>query len=382
MYAPYPKKLGCRLISLPTLAPALIPTLLLSGLLICLLITSPQSLAKSPSTINTIPDSIINQICRDLSKDKTNCGIDHQVRYIRSIKQDNDQVVMFFYLQGSEPGYHRGVTISVKLNADGQWITGSSFVGEPRRVIRDIRGGLWLHAQFSSTGNTPRLLYSKQGLNWLEVGLPRTNSDNNITQFENISKLCFQAGTLVISLQSTESTESTDQQTLTSWRSNLSKLNTKQSMPVQPWEEITNNVANSHTCKENKVINNDWQIHGGETLTLLQHEGKNLSIKVMHVSQTDSALASVDKPFAIQIGAYSNHAFVTQLVALIEKQGFETFTKLLDSSTKKTNSGDRKIKKLYIGPYTTREVTIGKLAELKNKMSNNKPIQSAFVLHF
>ena len=387
MYLPYPKKSGYQLLSIPALTPKMIPKLMLGWLLICLFFTSQPSLAKSSSTIQAIPDSIKHQVCRDLSEDKTSCGVDHKVRYIRSIKQNNDQVVMFFYLQDNEPGYHRGVSIPVKLNADGQWITGSSFVGEPRLVILDIRGGLWMHAQFSSTGNTPRLLYSQHGLDWLEIKLPETNANKNITQFENISKLCFQGGTLVMSLQSTGSE---NKHTLTSWRSNLSKLKAKQPMQVQPWEEITNKVANSHTCKKYKAKNNDWLIQGGETLTLLQHEKKNLTIKVMHESKTAPTVASSTKPFAIQIGAYSNHAFVDQLVKSIQKQGFQTFTKLIDSSTGKTtrettretNSSDRKIKKLYIGPYQNREITIAKLVELKNKMNGNKTIQSAFVLKF
>ena len=363
---------------------------LFSGLLlISLLFISLQSLAKSPessptaspasSKIQTIPETVKNQICRDLSKDKTSCGTDHKIRYIRSVKQTNDQVVMFFYLQDDKPGYHRGVSIPVKLNTNGQWITGSSFVGEPRRVIRDVRGGLWMHAQFSSSGNTPRLLYSKQGLDWLEIKLPRTKSDKSVTQFENISKLCFQGGTMIISLQSTGSA---NKQILKSWRSNLSKLHTNQSeSQKQAWEEITHKMAKSHPCKDYEAKNNDWLIHDGETLTLLQHDQKHLTIKVMHenkVSATQAKLTRQAKPFAIQVGAYSNHALVDQLVTSIQKQGFLTFTKLIGSTARK----DKKIKKIYIGPYHNRETTLAKLTELKNKMRDNKPIQSAFVLEF
>lgn len=351
--------------------------------------TAKSTLTPAISQIQLIPDSVKNQICRELSEDKKNCGVDDQVNFIHAYQSNNNQLVLFFYLKNKKASYHRGASLSVKLNSSGkekgQWVTGSPFVGEPREVVHDMKGGLWMHAQFNSTGETPRLLYSQQGLDWVEVELPGESS-----RLRNLKKICFQGGTLLISLQSTDIQETKDSLKVESWRSSLdkllSKVQPKVQSKVQPktWGKVSNRVMNLQSCQVNKPKKNDWIIQRGETMTLFQNNPKKLTIKIDHLSTVENPVTKMvkegtntqNKPYAIQVGAYSNHQSVDQLKWVIKQKGFYSFTKIIDIKGKK-------IKKLYVGPYESRKVSAVKLKEIKSKLAdNNRVFNSAFILKY
>ncbi len=374
-----------------------------------LLVLPSQLLAKpSATTVQSVPSDIKNQICRDLSPDKKACNADDKISYIRSFKLDNDQVLLFFFLKDKESRYHRSLTLPVKINAEGQWITGTSFIGEPRKVLRGVtkaKRGLWMHAQFNASGKTPRLLYSKEGLDWVEVNLPVEGKRSY--QLEGINNFCIKGSELSLSLQSMGAG---DKSISTLWKVDLVKLmelsaisSTKPSTEPSTkltqaiWKKVDSNKLKPLTCLPNKANNNKWVVQGGETMTLLEHHAKNLIIKVPHSIgvNTVSEKVAIDikaspvlkdknndkssnknsnKNYVVQVGAYSNPEFAKNLIMILKKAGFSSYAKVLDNKGKKTN-------RIYIGPYKNRAASAKKLAELKVKFHENTAMQSAFIVH-
>ena len=370
-----------------------------------LLVLPSQLLAKpSATTVQSVPSDIKNQICRDLSPDKKACNADDKISYIRSFKLDNDQVLLFFFLKDKESRYHRSLTLPVKINAEGQWITGTSFIGEPRKVLRGVtkaKRGLWMHAQFNASGKTPRLLYSKEGLDWVEVNLPVEGKRSY--QLEGINNFCIKGSELSLSLQSMGAG---DKSVSTAWKVDLVKLLELSSIssteaPTKPstkltqaiWKKVDSNKLKPLTCLPNKANNNRWVVQGGETMTLLEHHAKNLVIKVPHSIGVDTASEKVaidikaspvlkdknndkspNKNYVVQVGVYSNPESAKNMILVLKKAGFSSYAKVLDNKGRKTN-------KIYIGPYKDRAVAAKKLDELKVKFSGSEAMQSAFIVH-
>ena len=293
----------------------------------------------------------------------------------------------------------------------GEWLTGNAFVGEPQQIIRDNSGHLWMHAQFNSVGKSPRLLYSKEGLQWLDVDLP--GDELSMSQFEEMKTLCWYKDNLYMKLQA----DGRD----TLWKASLDKLLAaiKADGKVR-WLSVPGNRINPATCKSYPEKNNHWLVQRGETLSLLRYNGaekeiilkipnrtvikvpfsektakaENKSTKKDAVQTTKETLSTtvskkakegVDSStesgtekstgnYAIQIGAFSNHVVIPKKVEILQKAGFRTFTRLLKVQGKA-------IKKVYIGPFTDRQGAEEALSRLQDTPEDSHHAD-AFVLKF
>ena len=335
----------------------------------CLLLLSPLKAAEVLIGSLAKPKIVLlsgvtrNQLCHALSPTKSGCDKTDQINYIRSFKKNNNQVLLFFYLKDKTNKYHKGLSVAASLNSGGQWKVGKAFVGEPRRIIRDASGGLWMHAQYDNEGFSPRLLFSKEGLTWSEVELPVKN--RAVYTLEKINKLCIENKTLFVTLQFMGSGEKVVSR---SWKANLSSLFINAKNQQGKWQNIDKKMINSLSCNPITAINNTWLIHEGETVSLFQHAAKNLTVKIVHASNAND--------YAIQVGAYKNLLLAHELVLSLKKAGFDTFSKMLE-----INKGE-KVKKIYVGPYSDRKAAAKKLMVLKTRFSTHKAMQSAFILKF
>jgi len=347
------------------------------------LITPPSHAESKPgeNTIKTLPLNIQNQICRDLSADKKPCGADDRIHYIRSIALKNNQVLLFFFLKDKQSRYHRSLTIPVKINSKGEWITGSTFVGEPREVLRHTsknNRSLWMYAQFNQLGTTPILLHSLQGLDWSSINLPIAKGASY--QSLNIEKFCTKNDDLLLAVKTIDGPEQTKTHY---WKAKLSTL----SKNVLAWKPLNKVNFNTIKCDSTKQsAQNSWLIQEGETMTLLMHETNNLAIRIPHVSEVDvekqakkSSITSpikketlTEKGFAIQVAAYSNPRLADKVVADLKQKDFKAFSKLYDNKGKH-------ITRVYAGPFLDRKEASERLADLKKKFSGTA-IASGFIV--
>ncbi len=373
------------------------------SLLVLSCLSTSFSVSAAPSLVHGvqgIPASIQNQICRDLSPDKKACGIDDIIYYIDSLALDNDEVLLLFFLKDKTSRYHRSLTIPVKINATGEWITGTAFLGEPRDVVAK-KGwkshNLWMHAQFNKLGKTPILLKSKQGLDWTSVALPHINGASY--QSTDITKLCFSGKDLFLSLQSIRGK---DQSSTSYWSANQSKLLASSASASKLWKPINKKQFLAKRCDTAKPVKNKWLIQQGETLTLLFQEASGLAIKVPHKTLTtvlngstsvannkqeprkkiastatkketpaNNKIASKKTGFNIQVAAYSNDLLVKKLVTQLKKAHFKGFSKAFQSNGKKIN-------RVYVGPFPDRKTASTRLVDLK-KIFKGTGVSSAFV---
>lgn len=334
------------------------------GLAFCLLLPGQlkaEEILIKPKIV-LLPKVTQDQLCHALSVSKKVCGVDDQISYIRSFKQDNNKNLLFFYLKDNTNKYHKGLSVAARLDSNGQWKVGKAFVGEPQRIIRDAKGNLWVHIQYNNEGFSPHLLSSKNGLIWSEIHLP-VKAQVAYT-LEKINKLCIEDNSLFITLQAM----SGDEKVVTSWKAKLSQLLIDPKNQGKKWQQLNKSAINALSCQPIVAKNNGWVIQEGETLTLLQHPAKSLIVKIVHESNA--------KNYALQVGAYKNLQLAHELVLNIQKAGFDTFSKML------TDGKGEKIKKVYAGPYSDRAIAAKKLAVLKARFAHNVAIQSAFILKF
>ncbi len=359
---------------------------------------SPSVFAEKPvSKIYTIPLSVQAEICRGLllAKDsKQGCKANDQLHLIRSYPLAKNKILLFFFLKNSQERYHRGLTLPVVVDSAGKsakWVIGSSFLGEPWQLMRDgeqDKSGVWMHAQYNDSGKKPLLLYSRDGLNWLEINLPEGNKKNY--QQEGIGKFCFRGNDLHLTLQSIGSGTSP---VLTTWKANRTQLlstTSAVSTSDKQWEKVASAVG-STACVANQVKQSHWSVQEGESLSLLLNDSKNLTIKVPKVIVMEKPIKSVSgepavaktppvmptgktgKGFAIQVGAFKDFSYVNGVITEMQQGGFKTFTKELSIK-------GAKIKKIYVGPYASRDVATKKMAELRGKFHDDKGIQFSFIV--
>lgn len=348
-----------------------------------LLLLSPLA---SAAGIVEMPESQISEMCRVLSDESGDCVKGKTLQHSQTIKLDGDQLLSFFHVKNDTKRVPLSVPLS--LNAQGKWKLGEPFIGEVKRIDRDAKGRLWMQANYFFLANKPIMYLSLDGLTWKGVDLPFDGDSGVAMHQRGIERWCVSGETLFIELLMSSSAEGLSKRF---WQANVKTLQTDNKNAGKKWQVAYKQSLEGLACESVQANSNDWDVQGGETLSLLLLDKNKLTVKlpkdlVVGAGAAKKEVIAKAEPdnqakketvakgkFAIQVAAYRQHQLTNDVVKILQKATFMTFTRTPDSN-------GQSLKKVYIGPFQSRDEAAKNLATFKEKFKDNKSYQSAFII--
>ena len=234
-----------------------------------------------------------------------------------------------------------------------------------------------MHVQSYNEGTSPSLYYSKDGAHWDYMLLPAKRLRGST--IEELIKLCYSQNRVLITLD-TEIFVPTDKRVMSSWQAQPKKLiqasksiKTATKAPPVVWHEIDNKMVETLPCGIDSTRNSSWIIKKNKTTVHFRHSKKEINRVIDKTITMEKNPNKASSNYALQVGVYRNRFYANELISNLQKAGFRTYSKAYFSE-------NSKITKIYVGVFPEKTQAQQALALLKKRFSNNKSLQSAFLV--
>ncbi|CAA6803572.1 MAG: Unknown protein [uncultured Thiotrichaceae bacterium] len=375
----------------------------------CIVLSLVSALGFAQGIIE-IPEATKQEMCRLLSDKGASCVVGQELQHSQTLTLDGDQLVSFFHKKNNKSQVQESVPLV--LNAKGEWKVAQTFAGQPKKIQKDAKGRLWMQAAYFYLVNRPVMHMSLDGKQWIDVPLPFDDDSGKSFYQRDIGRWCVTGETLFLELVMSSRSNAMSK---TFWQANIRYLLEEGGYASQKWQVSYKQSLDGIACESVKTINNAWEVQEGETLSLFLLNKKKLTVKLPKQIAMGSAkptpnpkpvAVSLVKPkptpnpklvamssakpitkpevkvtkttikkskFAIQVAAYRQHALTKNVIKILQKAKFTTFTRTLGSN-------GQALKKVYVGPFGSRDEATKKLAVFKETFKENGPYQLAFVI--
>lgn len=307
-----------------------------------------------------VPPKIQSILCQKLSTQ--GCNKERTLIFDHTFKLKNNRSLLFSHLENKDSLYVHGYkNIPLIVDKNHKWtIINNLIEAEIQNVLKDPYGGIWIHALWMIEGVSPLVYYSKDGLKWQQISLPK-NEEYHGT-FEDL-ELCFLKNSVLLRFNNLDNTEQTKV-----WETQYQAILNKNPL----WKRVTNKEKLTQKCLQTSTQYNTKDSFLSLTNKELKEQTTPLPCKI---SKPITAKPNRENPltyFSLQLGTFQQKSSIDTLYKQMNHVPDTLIQREFILNGKKVN-------KVFIGYFTTHDEAKNKLIFLRKKYPDNLILKNAFI---
>jgi len=316
-----------------------------------------------------VPNNIQTQLCQKLSAQ--GCNKERTLSFDNYFTLDTNRVLLFSHLERTDSLYSHGYTnIPIIVENKHKWqIINHKIEAEIQNVLRDPYGGIWIHALWMIEGVSPLLYYSKNGIKWQQIKLPK--EEGNHGTFEDL-EICFLRESLQLRFNNLDNTEETK-----IWESPYKPIIEQKAS----WKRVNIKNISKEKCFKDLALNKTII----SSIAPREIPKKKAILKPI----TDVVIASSTQVMTKDTQAKENKQqqtvyFSLQLGTFKQKSSLDTLYTQMNQIPNTLIQRDfivngETIYKLFIGYFINYNEAKNELRTLRKKYPDNKILKNAFI---